>query len=782
MTPCRPKTYSLDLRVPDKGIRHGHLKLGGCNPSGDEIAVNSYYITRNGRPWVVISGEFQPTRYPSACWEQELLKVKAGGVNTVAFYIFWIHHQEAQGRFDWGGNKDIRRFVELIARHGLFAIARVGPFVHGECRNGGLPDWLYGQPWEVRSNHPSYLQKVQQFYGQVGSQLRGLFYRDGGPIIGLQIENEYEHCGAPWDAADRSGPMESVPSGHDGVEHIRRLRGLAEEAGMHAPLLTLTGWDSPILEGESLPMQGGYAYPSWTQEPAPSPLYLFRDFHAQPTIGQRARYVPLDYPAANAELQGGMQVRAHSRVVVPPASTEAMALVRMGGGSNLLGYYVYHGGSNPRLGLGFPNESGHPQVSYDFQAPLGEFGEVRDACRYLKILHLFIESFGENLAPMGVVLPEGSQDLRPADTQTLRWCARARDGKGFVFLNNFQDHLQMPAQQGFRLDLQLATETISIPARGTMTLPPDVCCLLPFNLSMGGAILKQATVQPLTVVQTAVERHYFFFAPQGLPAQYCFSTETLADLAGDRSEVEEADGQRIFEVSPGIEQSFTFQAAGGTRVRVTTLTRQQAEHVGRGKGPDGDCLVISPADVTFAQGRIRLASTGASQIEAWIYPALKAPPQLSGGELASRAVTGWSHLRLSQGEAKPSLHAEDCGRGKWLLTFAPDMLGAEDDAFLTIDYVGDACAAFIDGRLVADHFSNGAPWVIGLKRFWPQVSRSGMVLKFQPLRKGALKNLSSAMAGRVAFEGEELLEVRGVNLQREYRWELAAPAALAGHP
>jgi beta-galactosidase len=247
MIRAQPLICPLNLQVPDKEVRHGHLKLGGRSPAGDELAVNSYYLTLNGGPFIVVSGEFQPTRYPSAYWEEELLKIKGGGINTIAFYVFWIHHEETEDGFDWGGDKDIRRFVELIAKHGLFAIVRIGPFVHGECRNGGLPDWLYGQPWEVRSNHPAYLGKVQRYYGQIGAQLDGLFFQDGGPIIGLQLENEYEHSGAPWEVADRGQPMEFVPVGKDGVSHMGNLRRLAAEAGMVAPLLTLTGWDSPIL-------------------------------------------------------------------------------------------------------------------------------------------------------------------------------------------------------------------------------------------------------------------------------------------------------------------------------------------------------------------------------------------------------------------------------------------------------------------------------------------------------------------------------------------------------
>ena len=125
MTRSLPQIHPLNLEIPNQGIRYGHLKLGGRSPNGDEIAVNSYTITLNSRPFIVVSGEFQPTRYPSAYWEEELLKIKAGGINTIASYLFWIHHEEVEGDFDWSGGKNIRRFVELVTKHGLFAIARI---------------------------------------------------------------------------------------------------------------------------------------------------------------------------------------------------------------------------------------------------------------------------------------------------------------------------------------------------------------------------------------------------------------------------------------------------------------------------------------------------------------------------------------------------------------------------------------------------------------------------------------------------------------------------------
>jgi beta-galactosidase len=117
--------------------------------------------------------------------------MKAGGVQVVSTYIFWIHHEEIEGQFDWTGQRDLRHFVELCKENGLYVYLRIGPWDHGEARNGGFPDWLLNKKIPLRRNDPQYLKYVSRFYGQIGSQIKGLLWQDGGPILGVQIENEY---------------------------------------------------------------------------------------------------------------------------------------------------------------------------------------------------------------------------------------------------------------------------------------------------------------------------------------------------------------------------------------------------------------------------------------------------------------------------------------------------------------------------------------------------------------------------------------------------------------
>lgn len=147
----------------------------------------------------------------------------------------------------------------------------------------------------------------------------------------------------------------------------------------------------------------------------------------------------------------------------------------LGSGANGIGYYMYHGGSTPKQnnGVGFLSDElmGVPKISYDFQAPIGEFGLVRDSYQNLRILHSFLEDFSSSLAPMETVLPEGNDRITPDNRETLRYAVRMKDDSGFIFMTNFQDHdTARVDQKDLQFKLNLRNESFMIPAKGTFTL------------------------------------------------------------------------------------------------------------------------------------------------------------------------------------------------------------------------------------------------------------------------------------------------------------------------
>lgn len=160
-------------------ILRNHLNLGGDNPAGERIDVTSLYITRGGKPFIPVMGEFHFSRCARESWYDELCKMKAGGITLVSTYVFWIYHEEIEGVFDFSGDNDLRAFILECQKAELEVVLRIGPWAHGECRNGGFPDWLLEKPFKLRENNPEYLAKAKILYEKIAEQVQGLFIKTG---------------------------------------------------------------------------------------------------------------------------------------------------------------------------------------------------------------------------------------------------------------------------------------------------------------------------------------------------------------------------------------------------------------------------------------------------------------------------------------------------------------------------------------------------------------------------------------------------------------------------
>lgn len=329
-----------------------HLNLGGTNPAGEEINLTNLYFTRGGKPFIGVMAEYHFSRDSRENWHRELAKMKAGGITIVSTYLFWIYHEEIEGEYNFEGDNDIRAFVEAAKDIGLDVVIRVGPWAHGECRNGGFPDWLLNKPFALREDNEEYLSLVRKWYSRIYNEVKGLFYKDGGNIIAVQLENEFV----------------------DNAEHLATLKKIAIECGLVAPLYTVTGWNSAagakIPVDEVVPVFGGYVTMPWsrhTDRLPPTPHFVFNRMRNDSAIGadiiaqtdEDGWHLPYErYPFATCELGGGIQITHHRRPIVLPMDTYTLSLVKLGDGNNLIGYYMYHGGTNKIGKLSTLNESG----------------------------------------------------------------------------------------------------------------------------------------------------------------------------------------------------------------------------------------------------------------------------------------------------------------------------------------------------------------------------------------------------------------------------------------
>jgi len=758
------------LDTPDKVFESEHLQLGGENRLGREIGVNNYFMTIDGKPTIPVTGEFHFSRYPEAYWEEAILKMQAGGINIMATYVFWIIHEESEGEYNWEGSNDLRRFIGLCAAHDLDVIVRIGPFCHGEIRNGGLPDWLIAKPLVLRSNDPLYLGYVDRLYQQIGWQLEGLYFKDGGPVIGIQLENEYQHSAAPWGltypgqphdwtAAERDLQVTQAGVGRSdvenpyaslGTEHMKVLKQLAQRAGMEVPVYTATGWgNAAIIENETLPVTAAYPYPTWAPE-EPSRLYLYTDLQKDPDYAP-VSYKPLDYPCFAAELGGGIMNTYERRPVVPPNSLDPMINRFLGSGANGIGYYMYHGGSTPRGESNFFSDVaiGCPMISYDFQAPIGEYGEVRASFHRLKLLHHFLQAFGEILAPMAVVLPESAADLAPADTTLLRYAVRTRDGSGFLFLNNFQDHLILPDRHDLRFSLIRDSRTVEIPYEGGLTLLSGESAILPFGISMGDLTLEYATSQLLTRLNHSGSQYYIFFTVPGMQPEFSFLTDSLQGIDSDHPvTIDKGEDRYRVVCPPDREVELTLTTTGGTSVSILNIPMDLALCSYRIRLRSEEYLAFSNAVVLQNGEQLELISSPEREMKLSLYPKVEHHLRTDVGHLNS--IDTGPPLFTAYLISVPGYDAEPLVRtiqqNKIAVGIPARIPAHVNDIILSVDYTGDTGMGFIGGELVADHFYYGSPWNIGLKRFMHHAREEEMVLYFRPLYREApfLQDLETA--------------------------------------
>lgn len=303
----------------------------------------------NGQPFKIISGAIHYFRLPTSQWEDSLYNLKALGANTVETYLPWNIHEPAEGVFDFTGMKDVEAFVSLAQRLGLWVILRPSVYICAEWEFGGLPAWLLKESGiRLRSTDERFMSRVANYYQELLPRLVPLQVTQGGPVLMMQIENEYGSYGMD-------------------KEYLKATKALMEAGGIEVPLFTSDGaWaealDAGTLIDEDIFVTGNFG--SRSKENAAVLQQYFADH------GKK-------WPLMCMEYWDGWFNRWGEPVIKRDPADLAMEVKEMLklGSVNL---YMFHGGSN----FGFYNgcsareEKDLPQVtSYDYDALLTEAGE-----------------------------------------------------------------------------------------------------------------------------------------------------------------------------------------------------------------------------------------------------------------------------------------------------------------------------------------------------------------------------------------------------------------------
>jgi beta-galactosidase len=302
---------------------------------------------------------------------------------------------------------------------------------------------------------------------------------------------------------------------------------------------------------------------------------------------------------------------------------------------------MYHGGTNPEgkkstlqesIETKYPNDL--PVKTYDFRAPLGEYGQTRPHYHSLRRLHLFLRDFGAELAGMTPVLPAERPKGRD-DLATLRWSVRSNGKSGFVFVNNYQRLQPMASKEGVQFALTLPSGSVVTFPDQPVTVPADRAFFWPFNFDLGGALLSYATAQPICKVDDGDLRTVFFMHTPGVPAEFVFAGHDLAIEAPGGKLKKEGNRIRVSDVTAGLAAAIRVRSKTGAVFQIVLLDEADSLALWKGRWQGRERAFLTQADLIIEKDALRLTSNDAAQREIAVLPApaeLEASGKIISGE------------------------------------------------------------------------------------------------------------------------------------------------------
>jgi beta-galactosidase len=317
-----------------------------ATPPAHSFVVSGTQFLFDGKPYQIISGEMHYPRVPRAYWRDRFRKARAMGLNTITTYVFWNVHEPRPGVYDFTGQNDIAEYIREAQQEGLNVILRPGPYVCGEWEFGGYPSWLLkDRSLVLRSGDPKYMAAVQGWFTRLGKEIAPLLIRNGGPILAVQVENEYGSFG-------------------DDHAYMSAVKSALQSSGMGTDVLYTADPPADLSKG-SLP-----------ELPA---VINFGTGDAEKGFARLASLRP-DGPRMSGEYWagwfdhwGGKHYDADSAGEV----TELGWILSHGYSVNI---YMFHGGTNFGWMNGANSNGTNFQpdtTSYDYDAPLDEQGKPR---------------------------------------------------------------------------------------------------------------------------------------------------------------------------------------------------------------------------------------------------------------------------------------------------------------------------------------------------------------------------------------------------------------------
>ncbi len=326
------------------GLLLSALSAFGATGKSGTFTVGKNTFLLNGEPFVVKAAELHYPRIPRPYWEHRIKMCKALGMNTICLYVFWNIHEQEEGKFDFTGNNDVAEFCRLAQANGMYVIVRPGPYVCAEWEMGGLPWWLLKKKdIKLRELDPYFIERVRIFEKEVGRQLASLTIQNGGPIIMVQVENEYGSYG-------------------EDKAYVSTIRDIVKESGFDKVALFQCDWASNFTKN-------GLDDLVWTM-----------NFGTGANIDDQFRQLSElrpDAPKMCSEFWSGWFDKWGARHETRLAKAMVEGIDEMLSKGISFSLYMTHGGTSFGHWAGANSPGFAPDVtSYDYDAPINEYGQA----------------------------------------------------------------------------------------------------------------------------------------------------------------------------------------------------------------------------------------------------------------------------------------------------------------------------------------------------------------------------------------------------------------------
>jgi len=441
------------------------------------LTVEAGAFLRGGRPHQIISGGIHYFRVHPDLWLDRLTRMRAMGLNTVETYLPWNVHERRRGEPDFTGPRDVARFVDLADSLGLDVILRPGPYICAEWDFGGLPAWLMATPTGLRTSDPAYLAEVDRWYDAVCAVMRPLLAGNGGPVVAVQVENEYGSYGA--DAA-----------------YLEHCRSALVDRDIDVLLCTSDGPGPDWLAHGTLP--GVLATVNFGSRVEESYTELRKFQPEGPDMCMEFWNGWFDHWGEHHHVRDEQE-----------AARTLDEMLRRGASVN---FYMAHGGTNFGLWNGANDADGQFQptvTSYDYDAPIGEAGELRQKFHaYRDVIAKYVETPAE--------LPDDNPVLPPQQASVA----------ATVALLDVLDLFDPPVVSPHPLTMEeLGQDHGLVLYRGTGLVPPDGRTLELDGLADRAVVLVDSEV--LGIVDRNDRGHAIPLTPRpdGRPSEFYIVVE-----------------------------------------------------------------------------------------------------------------------------------------------------------------------------------------------------------------------------------------------------------------